>query len=259
MSIDRRRTYAVTLGVGGGIICCTIVVAVVVLVVVLLLLLYRVISISQLGFIADIVVYIVRYAIQAVIVQIKIDRKKTFDWRRLVRRLHDKLVYIDLWKSKLVSNQVLLQRLEAACISLNTDYRFFERNQSALYQQILAEAKALQRFAEANKGSTDVDFQSKNPRIVKPLEQDTMELLRAIEYELTFEDIILFRSLAEKQLSREVTQQSWLSGVFSWLSGSKTSQVAEEEKVYSRCRGTLVRSCSVWGWFDVMLDLCKIH
>ena len=165
------------------------------------------------------------------IVQIKIDRKKTFDWKRLIRRLHDKLVYIDLWKSKLVSNQALLQRLEAACSSLHTDYRSFDRSQSDLYQRILADARALQRLADAHKTSADIDTQSKTPRVVKPLEQETMELLRAIEYELTFEDIILFRSLAEKQLSREVTQQSWLGGVFSWLSGSKSSHVAEEEKV----------------------------
>jgi hypothetical protein len=58
-------------------------------------------------------------------------------------------------------------------------------------------------------------------------------MLRMLEEALTFEDIIFFRSLAEKQIAESslVSAGSWLGGVMSWAAGSWYGGVSEEEKL----------------------------
>lgn len=53
-----------------------------------------------------------RYAINAVLLQIRIDRKKHLSLRQISRRHRDKLVYTELWKSKLVSSAALINQLQ---------------------------------------------------------------------------------------------------------------------------------------------------
>jgi len=53
-----------------------------------------------------------RYAINAVLLQIRIDRKKHLSLRQISLRHRDKLVYTELWKSKLVSSATLVNQLQ---------------------------------------------------------------------------------------------------------------------------------------------------
>jgi hypothetical protein len=63
------------------------------------------------------------------------------------------------------------------------------------------------------------------------LSQRTISILEELEARLSFEDIILFRSLAERDLSDEVpSQKSWVGGWASWAMGGWYGGVSEEEK-----------------------------
>ena len=57
-----------------------------------------------------------RYAINAVLLQIRIDRKKHLSLRQISLRHRDKLVYTELWKSKLVSSATLVNQLQQVII-----------------------------------------------------------------------------------------------------------------------------------------------
>lgn len=59
---------------------------------------------------------------------------------------------------------------------------------------------------------------------------DELDLLNRMERILSFEDIVYFRSMAERDFSHEETQRGWLRGLMSWVSGGKTGDTVEEEK-----------------------------
>lgn len=209
-----------------------------------------------------------RYAINAVLLQIRIDRKKHLSLRQISVRHRDKLVYTELWKSKLISSAAVVNQLSQA-IEDNIK-PVLDRDSSAIYQATYNRAKlhlaAAQQKEGAQKGPvltskglkqskftaslnnakipTGEEKTEKSPegrplpaaphalpRPIQPLNKDSIELLRTLEYMLSFEDIVLFRSLAEKNLSLETTTQSWLGGLMSWVStGGQTVTVSEEEK-----------------------------
>ena len=82
----------------------------------------------------------------------------------------------------------------------------------------------LQAAEEAAKGTSKAGGKSAAAATSLPVQRfdaDMVRLLQEMEEKLSFEDIVYFRSLAEKELSETVSQQSWLAGVVSWaLTGS---------------------------------------
>lgn len=64
------------------------------------------------------------------------------------------------------------------------------------------------------------------------MDRPSVAMLRMLEEALTFEDIIFFRSLAEKHIAESslVSAGSWLGGVMSWAIGGWYGGVSEEEK-----------------------------
>ena len=136
------------------------------------------------------------------------------------QRIEDKLVYIELWKSRMVSPSNLLQ-VHAS----NFDRPQLDRAKSELYQSILETARMLRREKRARGNEEDG-----LTMIPESLDEPRINLLRALEYDLCFEDLLMFRSMAEMTVSQETRNQSWLGSIFSWATGGKPTAVSDEER-----------------------------
>jgi hypothetical protein len=68
------------------------------------------------------------------------------------------------------------------------------------------------------------------PIPLQPLDADTAGLFADLEERLSFDDIIFFRSLAEKELSQTATSRGWLGGLTSLTSWASGAWTGEEEK-----------------------------
>jgi vacuolar protein sorting-associated protein 13A/C len=157
-----------------------------------------------------------RYAIQAVMLQIRLDRSKKMrlSLQKFTQRLRDKRVYMELWMSRLVSPQSVvnqLLQLDHTC-KPPTDHQSLSG-----YRTILHEANQSRRRNSRPSDYDDDDEEvgteaaTSRTTAVRPLDASGIELLHALEYALPLEDIVLFRSLAEQQLSSaETTHQSWI-------------------------------------------------
>ena len=128
-------------------------------------------------------------------------------------------MYIELWKRKLVggyksvSHASRLQQLRTLDVN-STEILF-----NSLLEQYDARKEGIR--GTGGKGGKGVGSQT-----IGKLSGDMIQLLGKLEEKLSFEDILFFRSLAEKELSNAGSQKSWLGGVVSWAFGG----YSEEEK-----------------------------
>ncbi len=192
------------------------------------------------------------YAIQAVLIQLRIDRhkEKGLNFKKFTQRLEDKFVYLELWKARLVSSSKILQQLNQNNPFLNADISSsasdsgatekprLDRRNHQLYQRLLRMARraVLERKFRENDidFSPEIDLTKVDARTIQPLDSEKIALLQLLEYELSFEDIIYFRSLAERNVSFETRKENWLGNVYSWIttgsSSSYSGKTASEEE-----------------------------
>ena len=164
-----------------------------------------------------------RYCINAVITQLK-QQGKRLSWDELLARRDNKKVYIELWKRKLIGGTKKLSTASTAGGSINAEA------QERLFQSVLEtynkkRKKVMEEKRKSSSSSSPSSSAGSTQRIGK-LNSEMMQLLEKLEEKLSFEDILFFRSLAEKELSDMGSQKSWLGGVVSWAFGG----YSEEEK-----------------------------
>lgn len=171
-----------------------------------------------------------RYAINAVIVQIQIDQKKEMNWKSFAVRAKNKMVYIELWKRKLVTSTSSLGKFAS---SKSAHFKVKLKKHEQLYDDILR--KCRQKLQQQSTDSASIQSKTTDVASVtirslpQPLDDNSYDLLMFLEHDLSFEDIVLFRSLAEKSLPTEVETTFW-GGWMTWLSGGGKTGVQEEEK-----------------------------
>lgn len=165
----------------------------------------------------------IRYAGNVVLSQVKARRRRTFTRGRFNQRIEDKLVYIELWKSKLMTSANALQRLPQA----DADLSGFTRS-SLLYRQVLSTARYKRRtdqVIELANGNNNHHNQQTT------LNEDTIRLLHFLEKELDFQDLLYFRSIAEKAFSAEEgSKATWVGSLLSWASGGKAANTEEDRR-----------------------------
>jgi hypothetical protein len=132
-----------------------------------------------------------------------------------------------------------------------------DRKSNDLYQKLLRMAKRLnveKKFRENDisfnpilENSSKVDSKS-----ISSLDNEKIFLLQLLEYELSFEEIIYFRSLAERNISFETKKEGWLRNAFSWVSGSGSSSssgsTSSSGKVSSKSGNSFARF-ALWCLF----------
>jgi vacuolar protein sorting-associated protein 13A/C len=184
-----------------------------------------------------------RYAVKAVMFQMHAERR-SLSWRQISDRSLDKDVYIELWKYKLCTPTGVLNAAltaaakmkaaptktcsssprsteeQAAAPSLagtkgrNVSAEKLAYRSQALFSELLAESRARRKSLRER-----LPGRSFRPPSIPVLNADTAALLMALERKLTFEDIVYFRSLAEKELAESgtsVNRQGWMDGALSW-------------------------------------------
>jgi hypothetical protein len=188
-----------------------------------------------------------RYAIQVILHQLRSSMRGGFSSRRFNQRISDKLVYIELWKSKILS---------PAGTKLPSDLsldqkRSTEFRSSKLYKRLrkISRDRRLQsKQKNASKdASADGDVAAKKQKrkapgeddsqldayyvvsALKPLTLESACLLAIMEFHLSFEDILYFRSLAELDMSLESKVPTWIGSMFSWASGGRLGGISAED------------------------------
>lgn len=215
-------------------------------------------------------IYRIRYAINAVLLQTK-SVKKSHTWEQLRERKVDKLVYIELWRRKLNTLPAQWSSISASVTSIKRKQKHKRKMKKSVHEfnslntTTQTDEKTLYRTSDAyvtildeiesekKKGEVPSIFPLPLPllrpsiarnRSLKPapspmyptphgrthrfedraeekgkgLDDVTALLLRDIEDYCTFDDIIYFRTLAEKDLvaTDEDGHRSWLFGFISW-------------------------------------------
>eukprot|EP01038_Epipyxis_sp_PR26KG_P013582 gene13582-18231_t len=167
-----------------------------------------------------------RYAINSIIAEKRVEKLKRLTGRQ---RAEDNLVYGELWKSKLCSAQGVIIQFNNMKVDHLSDR--LDRKAS-LYLTILKNARSVANERRMNHSNLQANDNSSYEKI-KSLQIDTMKLLHQLEYELSFEDIIYFRSNAEQHLSISTKQNSWISELYSWVSGGKNANATvDDNKIF---------------------------
>jgi len=171
-----------------------------------------------------------QYSVNAAVYQMRTERRK-FTGKELNRRIQDKYVYVELWKKKLETKSSAVKRNNSEPISANIDnisnifseqdpYEHIRNGQ--LYQTVLEAA----RRKKAEKSPSILNSNRKPIKEPYTLAEG-MDLLVDLEHILSFEDIVVFRSIAENDFSQIQSTNGWLGGILAWATGSEES---EEER-----------------------------
>lgn len=157
---------------------------------------------------------------KAVLSQVRSKMHKRYITRsNLNRRIEDKFVYVELWKSKMITTPSQMNRLKLQ----EKDLSLFPRHEARLYGVLVDQVR--------DRRKAGIGFESK----IKPamLLDESYTLLKKMEFDLDYEDILYFRTIAEKSFSVEEQKASWASSIFGMVYGNSNSKEAvgsEEEK-----------------------------
>ena len=170
-----------------------------------------------------------QYSVNAAVYQMRTERRK-FTGKELNRRIQDKYVYVELWKRKLEMKSSATKKSNSEPTSAKIDDNkniFSEQDpyehirSGELYQTVLSIARR-KKFEKSS-------IQNSNRKAIKEPYSlaEGMELLVDLEHILSFEDIVVFRSIAENDFSQLQTTNGWLGGILAWATGAEES---EEER-----------------------------
>eukprot|EP00981_Chlorochromonas_danica_P007182 scaffold1594_cov171-Ochromonas_danica.AAC.17 len=182
-----------------------------------------------------------RYAINAVLIELRLEKKREFSLKRFMKRARDKAVYVELWRSRLVSPASAVNQLG----QVNDSLPLLDRENNLLYQQLLIIGRKRltteQRKRRASKTDLTVASSAKladsalitsgseiDLNAVVPLDTERIQLLQQLEYDLSFEDILFFRSLADLHAPVDYKPTSWTGNIMGWITGKPASNGDED-------------------------------
>lgn len=174
-----------------------------------------------------------QYSVNAAVYQMRTERRK-FTGKELHRRIQDKYVYVELWKKKLETKSSAVKKSNSEPVTANIDNTNSDSNifseqdpheyirSGQLYQTVLS-------IARRKKAEKSQSVQNSNRKSIKEPYSlaEGMDLLIDLERILSFEDIVVFRSIAENDFSQIQSTNGWLGGVLAWATGVEES---EEER-----------------------------
>lgn len=171
-----------------------------------------------------------QYSVNAAVYQMRTERRK-FTGKELNRRIQDKQVYVELWKRKLEMKANATKKTNSDPISANFDNKNNIFNEEDPYEHIRNGTlyQTVLNIAKRKKAEKVQSLQSSPKKAMKEpyTLAEGMDLLIDLEHILSFEDIIVFRSIAENDFSQVQTTNSWLGGILAWATGAEES---EEER-----------------------------
>ncbi|RYH32534.1 hypothetical protein EON65_00390 [archaeon] len=153
------------------------------------------------------------------------------------------MVYIELWRSRLISPASIVNQIGQFSSTLPD----LDREHSSLYQSLLKTSrkrklqeklqrgivandnKSVQSFSTLSSGREDDSVSAPFDNMsVLPLDSDKIMLLQQLESNLSFEDILYFRSLAEMSSPNDIRKETWFGSLIGWATGKPSSQAEEE-------------------------------
>jgi hypothetical protein len=167
-----------------------------------------------------------------VVHQLKDSNRTNLSWRDLKKRSFDKLVYIELWKGRLVKDKKISpskvnvisdlsiyiddSSINSAKSDVSFHYSNFSmktRTASKLYFELLS-------LARKRSAPSETVIIAANQVIV--FTPEAVKLLDILEEKLTFDEIVFFRALAEREIISQNTNgvaKSQYSGAIGWMGG----------------------------------------
>ena len=171
-----------------------------------------------------------QYSVNAAVYQMRTERRK-FTGKELNRRIQDKYVYVELWKRKLEMKANTTKKTNSEPISANFDNKKNIFNEEDPYEHVRSGIlyQTVLSIAKRKKAEKVQSVMSSAKKVIKEPYTlvEGMDLLIDLEHILSFEDIIVFRSIAENDFSQIQTTNSWLGGILAWATGAEES---EEER-----------------------------
>ena len=185
-----------------------------------------------------------RYAIQAEIEKLTNPYYQTCSTHsKQKRRIEDQLVYIELWKSKLIGRVPVKSRREPEGKALFCEMCALSRRRRAATRVRKAAAEAAGGLSSnysnladdaseshlsipsssggGGGGGSDASTGRLSVEPVRAQSEGMAALLAQLEEKLSYEQIIYFRSLAENDLTYDDPKDSWMGAWVNWASGGR--------------------------------------